>query len=103
MSASRTRTPKPATSAISLSAEAKPPRVLLVTECSMTDNVAVEYPDLEFVKPCNICPHMNRITLPKILESLEQMRFEVEIEPEVAERARSAVERMLDVGRGRGG
>ena len=67
-------------------AEARPARVLLVTECSMTDNVAVEYPDLEFVRPCNLCPHMNRITL-----------------PEVAERARRAVERMLEVGRGRGG
>jgi len=51
-------------------AEVQPPRVLMVTECSMTDNVAVEYPGLEFVRPCNLCPHMNRITLPKILESL---------------------------------
>jgi len=69
----------------------------------MTDNVAVEYPGLEFVRPCNLCPHMNRITLPKILESLEHMRHEVDIEQTMAERARGAVERMVEVGRGRGG
>jgi len=84
-------------------AEVQPPRVLMVTECSMTDNVAVEYPGLEFVRPCNLCPHMNRITLPKILESLEHMRHEVDIEQTMAERARGAVERMVEVGRGRGG
>jgi quinolinate synthase len=81
-------------------AEVEPPRVLMVTECSMSDNVAVEYPELEFVRPCNICPHMNRITLPKILESLEYMRHQVEIEPDVAGRARRAVARMMDVSRG---
>ena len=79
------------------------PRVLMVTECSMADNVAVEHPDIEFVRPCNLCPYMNRITLPKILHSLETMTHEVTIDPDVAERARTAVERMLAVGRGRGG
>jgi len=83
--------------------DVRPPRVLMVTECSMTDNVAVEYPELEFVRPCNLCPYMNLITLPKIVESLEHMRYEVEIEPGIAGRARRAVERMLEVGRGRGG
>jgi len=77
-------------------------RVVMVTECSMSDNVAVEHPDVEFVRPCNLCPHMKRITLPKILRSLETMTHEVTVAPEVAERARLALERMLAVGRGRG-
>jgi quinolinate synthase len=77
-------------------------RVVMVTECSMSDNVAVEHPEVEFVRPCNLCPHMKRITLPKILRSLETMTHEVTVEPEVAERARLAVERMLAVGRGKG-
>jgi quinolinate synthase len=75
--------------------ERKPNRVLLVTECSMSDNVAVDHPELEFIRPCNLCPHMKRITLPKILRSLETMTYRIEIEPEVAKRAARAVERML--------
>ena len=78
---------------------ARPRRVVLVTECSMSDNVAVEFPEVEFVRPCNLCPHMKRITLPKIRRSLETLRHEVTVAPEVAERARLAVERMLAVGR----
>ncbi len=70
-------------------------RVLLITECSMADNVAGVYPDVEFVRPCNLCPHMKRNTLPKILHSLEAMEYEVTVDPSVAERARAAVERML--------
>jgi quinolinate synthase len=80
----------------------RPARVMLVTECSMSDNVAVQFPGTEFVKPCNLCPHMKRITLPKILHALEAMEHRVEVEPAVAERARRAVERMLAVGRGAG-
>ena len=79
--------------------ERRPRRVVMVTECSMSDNVAVEYPDVEFIRPCNLCPHMKRITLAKILASLETMEHRVEVDPEVAERARRAVERMLAVGR----
>jgi len=75
----------------------RPKRVVLVTECSMSDNVAVEYPDVEFVRPCNLCPHMKRITLPKILHSLETMTTEVTVDPFIAARARSAVEAMLKV------
>ena len=75
----------------------KPARVVLVTECSMSDNVAVEYPDVEFVKPCNLCPHMKRITLPQILHCLETMTVQVEVDPAVAEKAKAAVERMLRV------
>jgi quinolinate synthase len=80
----------------------RPSRVVLVTECSMADNVAVEFPGTEFVRPCNLCPHMKRITLPKILRSLQAMEHRVEVAPPVAERARRAVERMLAVGRGAG-
>jgi quinolinate synthase len=74
-----------------------PARVVLITECSMSDNVAVQHPEVEFVRPCNLCPHMKRITLPKIRAALEEMRHEVTIPPDVAARARRAVERMLDV------
>ena len=74
----------------------KPDRVLMVTECSMSDNVAVEFPQIEFVRPCNLCPHMKRITLPKILESLQSMQHVVEVDPLVAERAAEAVKRMLN-------
>jgi quinolinate synthase len=74
-------------------------RVVMVTECSMSDNVAVEFPDVEFIRPCNLCPHMKRITLPKILHSLQAMETRVEVDPAVSARARQAVERMLAVGR----
>ena len=76
----------------------KPARVVLLTECSMSDNVALQYPDLDFVRPCNLCPHMKRITLPKIRHSLETMTHEVTVDPAIAERARRAVERMLELG-----
>jgi len=73
----------------------QPSKVLMVTECSMSDNVAVENPDVQFIRPCNLCPYMKRITLPKILESLVYMREEVTIDPTVADRARRSVERMV--------
>jgi quinolinate synthase len=73
----------------------KPKRVVLVTECSMADNVQAELPDVEFTRPCNLCPHMKRITLPKILDSLVSMREEVVVDPMIAEKARRAVERMI--------
>jgi quinolinate synthase len=75
----------------------RPRRVVLVTECSMSDNVAVEYPDVDFVRPCNLCPHMKRITLPKILHSLQTLTVEVTVAPEIAARARASVEAMLAV------
>jgi len=77
----------------------RPNKVVMITECSMSDNVAIECPDVEFVRPCNLCPHMKRITLPKILQSLEAMQFVVTIDPSVQGRAHRAVSRMLDVGR----
>lgn len=73
----------------------RPARVVLVTECSMADNVAVETPGVEFVRPCNLCPHMKRISLAKILDSLVNLRDEVTVDPAVAARARRAVERMI--------
>jgi quinolinate synthase len=75
----------------------KPARVLLVTECSMADNVAAETTGTEFIRPCNFCPHMKRITLPKILDSLLYMREEVLVDPLLAARARSSVQRMIDL------
>lgn len=75
----------------------RPARVVLVTECSMSDNVAVQHPEVEFVRPCNLCPHMKQITLPKIRRALETMRHEVTIDPAVAAPARRAVERMLEI------
>ena len=75
----------------------KPARVVLMTECSMSDNVAVEHPDVEFIRPCNLCPHMKRITLANIREALELNRHVVSIDPEIAGRARLAVERMLAI------
>ncbi len=77
--------------------ENRPAKVLMVTECSMSDNVAAEYPDVEFVRPCNLCPHMKRITLPKIHQSLTEMKHRIEIDPDIAARARRAVERMLEI------
>ena len=75
----------------------KPARVVMVTECSMSDNVAVDHPDIEFVRPCNLCPHMKRITLPKIRQALETLTYEITIDPAVAAGARRAVERMLAI------
>jgi quinolinate synthase len=72
-----------------------PKRVVMVTECSMADNVQAELPDVEFVRPCNLCPHMKRITLPKILDSLVNMREEITIDPMIIDKARRSVERMI--------
>jgi quinolinate synthase len=77
----------------------RPAKVLMVTECSMSDNVAAEVADVEFVRPCNLCPHMKRITLANIHRALETLEPRVEIAADVADRARLAVERMLAVGR----
>jgi quinolinate synthase len=75
----------------------RPRKVVLVTECSMASNVAVEVPDVEFVRPCNLCPHMKRISLENIYDSLVNLQFEVTVDPDVAERARRAVERMINL------
>ena len=74
-----------------------PKKALLVTECSMASNVADEVPGVEFVRPCNLCPHMKRISLEAIYESLRDLKYEVTVDPDVAERARQAVERMVNL------
>ncbi len=75
----------------------KPSRVVLLTECSMSDNVAVQNPDVEFIRPCNLCPHMKRITLANIRRALETNTHVINVDPAIAARARRAVERMLAV------
>ncbi len=80
-----------------MSRSSRPERVVLITECSMSDNVAVDFPDVEFVRPCNLCPHMKRITLPGILRALETGTVEVKVDPLIGARARAAVEAMLKV------
>ncbi len=82
---------------INYAKDKRPKRILMVTECSMSDNVAAEIRDVEFIRPCNLCPHMKRITLPKILKSLQTLEPRVEVDPEIAARAKIAVDRMLAV------
>ena len=77
----------------------RPEKVMMITECSMADNVATSTPGTEYVRPCNLCPHMKRITLDNIKRSLETMTHQVEIPSDIADRARLAVSRMLEVGR----
>ena len=76
--------------------EKQPAKVLMITECSMSDNVSVENPNVEFVRPCNLCPHMKKINLPKILESLMLNIHEVKIDQDILEKARLPIERMLN-------
>ena len=75
----------------------RPKRLVMITECSMADNLRAELPDVEMVQPCNLCPHMKQITLPKILESLMYLREEVTVDPAIAEKARRSVERMINL------
>jgi quinolinate synthase len=79
--------------------EHRPEKVVMITECSMSDNVAVEYPDVNFIRPCNLCPHMKRISLPKILRSLQTLSPQVELDPELGLRAKQSLDRMLEIGR----
>mgnify|MGYP001391689314 FL=1 len=77
----------------------QPKKVLLVTECSMSDNIQIENPNVEFVKPCNLCPYMKKITLKKILNCLEKETNEIKIGNNIAARARLSVQRMAAIGR----
>ena len=77
----------------------QPKKVMLVTECSMSDNVQIDNPNVQFIKPCNLCPHMKTITLPKVLECLENETNEILIPEIISKKARKAVERMVAVGR----
>ena len=77
----------------------QPKKVMLVTECSMSDNVQVENPNVKFIKPCNLCPHMKAITLSKVLECLEKETNEILIPEIISKKAKKAVERMVAIGR----
>jgi len=75
----------------------QPAKVVMVTECSMSDNVSVNNPNVEFIRPCNLCPHMKRISLQNILSCLKNMEHEVTVDPKIAVRAKSAIDKMLEV------
>ena len=75
----------------------QPQKAMLVTECSMASNISDALPGIEFVGPCNMCPYMKMITLEKVLWSLHTMDGAVEVDPSVAEGARQAVQRMIDL------
>jgi quinolinate synthase len=77
----------------------QPKKVMMVTECSMSDNIQVENPNVEWIRPCNLCPHMKKITLPKILDCLENETGEIIMDKETIEKARIPVERMAAIGR----
>ena len=77
----------------------QPKKVMLVTECSMSDNVQSDNPNVEFIKPCNLCPYMKKITLEKILDCLENEKNEIFIEQKIADAARMSVKRMAEIGR----
>jgi len=77
----------------------QPKKVMMVTECSMSDNVQVDNPKVEFIRPCNLCPHMKKITLPKVLECLENETNEIILDQKTIEKARKSVERMAEIGR----
>lgn len=79
--------------------EARSDRVIMITECSMSDNVQEAHPGLDFVKPCTLCPHMKKITLEKTLASVRDLQHEVDVPEDVRKNALRAVERMLEVGR----
>ena len=87
------------TSMIKYVEDNQPKKVMMVTECSMSDNVQIENPNVKFIKPCNLCPHMKKITLPKVLDCLENETNEIIINNETIEKARLSVERMAKVGR----
>ena len=77
----------------------QPEKVMMVTECSMSDNVQIDNPNVKFIRPCNLCPHMKKITLPKILDCLENETNELIMDKETIEKARKSVERMAEIGR----
>ena len=77
----------------------QPKKVMMVTECSMSDNIQIENPNVEFIKPCNMCPHMKKITLPKILDCLENETGEITMDRKTIDKARLSVEKMVAIGR----
>jgi len=79
--------------------ENQPKKVMMVTECSMSDNIQIDNPNVEFIRPCNLCPHMKRITLPKILDCLKNETNEILMSEEIIRKARKSVEKMTEIGR----
>ena len=77
----------------------QPEKVMMVTECSMSDNVQIDNPNVKFIRPCNLCPHMKKITLPKILDCLENETNEILMDNETIEKAKKSVLRMAEIGR----
>ena len=77
----------------------QPKKVMMVTECSMSDNIQVENPNVEFIRPCNLCPHMKKITLPKILDCLKNETGEIVMDQETIIKAKTSVEKMAAIGR----
>ena len=77
----------------------QPEKVIMVTECSMSDNVAVENPNVEFIRPCNLCAHMKRITLKKIYDALRFDQYEINVDDQIIDKARLSIDRMLEIGR----
>ena len=79
--------------------ENQPKKVMMVTECSMSDNIQIDNPNVEFIRPCNLCPHMKRITLPKILDCLKNETNEILMSEDIIRKARKSVEKMAEIGR----
>ncbi len=79
--------------------ENQPKKVMMVTECSMSDNIQIDNPNVEFIRPCNLCPHMKRITLPKILDCLKNETNEIVMSEDIIRKARKSVEKMAEIGR----
>ncbi len=77
----------------------QPKKVMMVTECSMSDNIQIDNPNVEFIRPCNLCPHMKRITLPKILDCLKNETNEIIMSKDIIQKAKKSVERMAEIGR----
>ena len=77
----------------------QPQKVIMVTECSMSDNVAIENPNVEFIRPCNLCSHMKRVSLKKILDAIRYNQYQVEVNKDIINKARISIDRMLEIGR----
>ena len=77
----------------------QPEKVMMVTECSMSDNVAIENPNVEFIRPCNLCPHMKRISLKKIYDAIRFNQYQIQVDKAIIDKARLSIDRMLEIGR----
>ncbi len=77
----------------------QPGKVIMVTECSMSDNVAIENPNVEFIRPCNLCPHMKRISLKKIYDAIRFNQYQIQVDKAIIDKARLSIDRMLEIGR----